>query len=352
MSALETVFDEDFIRRLRRKAGQTGDKKLQLRYQVLLASGPLPDDPVMARHVRIRRAQKAAWEAYLDAAAACGLLDADLMGRLRDFSEDNARGAMAECLACWLLAGRLRLAVQPRPPGRDGCRLDLRVTDRDGFNVEAKAPARELPEGTRTWSGNDADVLVECLKEANRQFTDDTANLLVIVPVLRTPVAMERDQLVEAFIGHVAYTWTVPLTGDDEPTDGRTTFIADGKLVRKRHRPGVSSPLPDATRVSAVATVEERLFEKAAYRCGYTPEQMAEARDRGDKNLMNVILYDALWAKYQRESPTWIEHDVFVVHNPYALHRISEDVFAAFPQLVVRGGGMVWTDLAGDQEGP
>ncbi|MCC7538907.1 MAG: hypothetical protein IT379_21960, partial [Deltaproteobacteria bacterium] len=41
---------------------------------------------------------------------------------------------------------------------------------------------------------------------------------------------------------------------------------------------------------------------------------------------------------------TWVEHAVLVLHNPYAQCALDEAVFKPFPQLVVRGFEMTWTD--------
>jgi hypothetical protein len=345
MAAIDDIFDADWLRAAYRRAVR-GTDELRRRYQVLTASGPLPPNRVMARFIRSWRAQRAAWEAYLDAASACSLLDDDLQGRLRDTDDVNFRGAMAECCACWLLAGRLQFEVAPRPPGRKGKNLDMRVSVGNGmFDVEVKAPAREPPE-RGAWVGNDADLLVEALRKANAQFTDEVANVLVLVPWLRTPLCSDRDQLVEAYIGQPAVTWGVPLTGDAEPSEPQPTFLPNGKLVKLHRRPNQRFPLPDATRVSAVVSIEERLIEKATYRSRFTREQIAEAGKRGDEDMLRTALWESFQAKYEEDNPTWIEHEVLVVHNPYAQRPLGQDVFSMYPQLVPREGYMYWTDDA------
>jgi hypothetical protein len=349
VAAIDDIFDAEWLRTMYPKA-VGGTAALRRRYQVLTASGPLPPNRIMARFIRLWRAQRAAWEAYLDAAAACSLVDDDLRGRLRDKDGPNFRGAIAECCACWLLAGRLCFDVVPRPPGRNGKNLDMRVTtERGTFDVEVKAPACEPPE-SGAWAGSDADLLVEALRKANTQFTDAEVNVLVLMPTLRTPICVEREQLVEAYIGQPAVTWEVPTTGDAEPSEARPTFLPNGKLVKLHHRPNHPNPLPDATRVSAIVSIEEWPIEKAAYRSRFTPEQIAEAGRRGDQDTIWTAMWEDAQSKFDLDNPTWMDHEVYVLHNPYAQKPLDESIFATYPQLVSRDDYMVWTDNVADAE--
>ena len=111
---------------------------------------------------------------------------------------------MSECLAAWYLAGPLKLAVEPRPPGHP---LEFVIRHSDGdINVEVKSPYRALPEGA-FW-GDDSDMLVAGLREANKQFAKGAKNLLVLVPQMRVPVMLDnRTPLEKAFIGEPARPW-------------------------------------------------------------------------------------------------------------------------------------------------
>jgi hypothetical protein len=47
-----------------------------------------------------------------------------------------------------------------------------------------------------------------------------------------------------------------------------------------------------------------------------------------------------------------VEHEVFVIHNPFAPLRIGDDVFAPYPQLIPHADGtMTWTDGHDDADG-
>jgi hypothetical protein len=97
--------------------------------------------------------------------------------------------------------------------------------------------------------------------------------------------------------------------------------------------------------VAAVVVIEERLFDRARYRSSFTKEQVDDAAERGDMLLLDAALREEWRGPHESREFMWIEHEVFVIHNPFAAMRIGEDVFAPFPQLVPRDDGtMAWTD--------
>ena len=116
---------------------------LQSRLAILAAGGLNP-----SRLNRELRTFKAAWEGYLTAAFAIGLLDGthgrDLRARLTGDDDNSFLSAMSECFAAWYLAGRRRLI--PRPVGQQRHCLEFLIERPDGnINVEVKAPpARSL----------------------------------------------------------------------------------------------------------------------------------------------------------------------------------------------------------------
>ena len=147
--SLQAVFDSQVIQRW--AANSSKLPSLQYRIDVVTASGPYPADPHLRERVRRFRAQRAAWEAYLDAAFACGMFSGDegesLRARLTGTDESNFRAAMAECMACWYLAGKFGFNVAPNPPGRNNCVLDFHVqTSTEELVAEVKAPNRDRPE--------------------------------------------------------------------------------------------------------------------------------------------------------------------------------------------------------------
>jgi hypothetical protein len=79
---------------------------------------------------------------------------------------------------------------------------------------------------------------------------------------------------------------------------------------------------PRYRRVSAVLSLERRFTDRAAWSVAVAEERFA---------LPNTVD---------------IDHIALVVHNPYALHPISHQVFSTLPQLVHDQGRVHWTDGA------
>lgn len=133
----------------------------------------------------------------------------------------------------------------------------------------------------------------------------ERANLLVLAPVIRTPVAWDRDQLVKAVIGEQALAVYVSLDGTEAPPP-EPTFLQTGKLA-KIHRGKDGQATTDLTRISAVMSVEA--FE----------------RDDDEGNV-------------------YTHHFALVVHNPFAAVPLSSDLFGDMPQLIHGDGEMYWND--------
>jgi hypothetical protein len=237
----------------------------------------------------------------------------DLRGRLASRKDDEFHSAVAECMACWFLAGRLQLPVDAIAPGRNGKNLDLRVfLDGREVGVEVKAPYRERPRGDFKSFG-EVRSLEQCLVAGNKQFRDDTPNILIIVPHLPVPICWTRSQLFTAFYGEKG-TWVYPIDRRTGQPAGPTTvdILPTGNFVRRRRPNGASvkiSGLPGFTRVSAVIVIEER--------------------------LRNVC-----------DGSYWIDHDILVAHNPCAHHALSPDLFSGCIQFMNLGKGFGWSDGA------
>jgi hypothetical protein len=268
-------------------------------------------DSVRQRHIifsgekltgHAMRVRRAAWWMYLEHAAAVGLLDEeDFRQRLVDVDDENFRGALAECLVSWFFSKRLGVELR-RHSGGGARHADFEGAD--DLRVEVKAPYVPVP--GPAWSGDDAAVLRQCIQNAGGQFKKNMVNVVVVVPLLRTPVWMQPDQLVKATIGEWAIV--VPVSLDPAvPAPPRTMrFLPRGKLAAL-HDGGTRTHL---TRVSAVACIEE--------------ETML-GKD-------GVVL----------------SHYVHVVHNPFAANPLPSTVFGDRRQLVVSGPSeMTWIGQLG-----
>ena len=123
--SLQAAFPRSILPGLAPRPSWPEKHPLRRRFDVLSASGPYPAERSRRWKLRVLRAEKAALEAYLDAALACGVLDREMLGLLRGPDPDGYRAAVSECMACWVLAAKVRLRVGPRPDGRRGKQLDL-----------------------------------------------------------------------------------------------------------------------------------------------------------------------------------------------------------------------------------
>ena len=323
---------------------QSLNEDLLYRLEVLSACGPQPSDLRAALKLRARRAQKAAWETYLFTAFVCGMFEGargnELRSRLSSVERDDFRSAMSECEVCWFLAGRMHMPVDALAPGRNGKNLDLRAYGTCGdIGVEVKAPWRERP-ASGAWHGDESDKIAQTMESANRQFDDLTPNLLVIVPELRTPMFSHRRDLLKAAFGQSMMTWQVnPKKGEYGPVEVK--FQPDGKFLNTE-RPGGKLLKPDGfpgyRRISAILCIEERYEEK------YPLSVPFFALDEELRHSLWPYWEHARDLHFSHENEAWIDHNVLVLHNPYAYHAISEELFREYPQLVPVGDEMQWTD--------
>lgn len=264
--SLQDVFTPSVMERLRKKRGQS--EELRWRFDVFGACGPMPSDVCKAVEVRAWRAQKAAWESYLNAAFVAGLFKGasgnDLRARLTGVDDDNFRGAMAECVVTWYLACRMGFPVLRVPEGRKDSSIDMQVDLPCGTaGVEVKAPFRARPRSGCTWWGDDSDKIAQCVKKAEKQFADGRANLLVIAPMLRMPIFRDRSTLVRACFGESVIVCNVDLSArHDVDPDLRTEFRPSGKFLNTRKRSGSllkRDGSPAYRRMSAILCIEETL---------------------------------------------------------------------------------------------
>jgi hypothetical protein len=313
------IFTRDVLDRLAALNSPTPQQSMRLR--VLTTRGPLPDGAHrdLLTTVQHDRALRAAWDAYLTAAFACELFEpphgADLQQRLTGTDDDNFRSAMAECMACWFIAGKLGLKVTPRPAGAAGKIPDLCIERDDGnITVEVKAPYRApLAPSYVGFVRDDSHVLAATVDEANKQFAKGSRNLLFIAPSLQQPF-LERRDMIKAFFGD--HKIVVPLAlgrPGAEPGPWRTEFVPEGKLLKPW-----DAGKPRFTRVSAVICVREGYRDSEAYRqFGATP-----------------VLPQTIH----------VEHEWYVVHNPHCPCPVPQDIWGSCPQLIRVGDAMRWTD--------
>lgn len=260
--------------------------------------------PLEAGHLDLRRR---AWTTYVAHAALEGLLDADLNERLVSPDDDQFRGALAECMACWFFAERLQVRLR-----RSETQVGKRSPDfhtHENVRVEVKAPYVPVP--GNAWSGDDRAVIRKATQDAAGQFVHGTINVVLLAPLLRTPVHVERSQLVAALLGEWKLAVPIAMVPGEVVPESYGKFDQNGKMARFR-RMSDGFAKPDLTRVSAVAVLEDGAY--------WTDDRQLELR-----------------------------HFVHVVHNPFVPEgcRLPKELFGEYPQLVVSGPEeMSWTDGA------
>lgn len=302
--ALDAIFTPEVLDRLRSRAAP--ESTLARRLDVLSAHGDDVDG----------RAWRAAWESYASTAASIGLLDdphgRDLLARLRSPDESNFRGAMAECMVCFLLHRELRLPVSARPAGRPGKTLELAITRPEGdILVEVKARLRDPEPRERVIVGNDSDLLRDTLELANKQFEKGCRNLLVLVPRLRVQGTL-LEQLREALYVEDRVAIPIDLEIGGPAGEPYPLQVPNGSFLRRWPTGGAvpqAEAAPRYKRISAVLCVDEGL---EAVPLSLTGE-------------------------------AWVGRAAWVLHNPNAEVAIPEALFATLPQFVVGGNEMVWT---------
>lgn len=267
--------------------------------------GEIPHyEPYWRQHdIRCWKAFKAAWDTYIHAAYVCGLFSgksgSDLIGRLTDTDNDNFQGAIAECLACWLFAGKFKMPVNPRPKGNADHELEFIATSDTGeLHVEVKSPYRSFSRDL--WSGDDSDKIEGCLESANKQFRKDSKNVLVLVPSLRLPLYGARGSLIRALYGEEKFVMQFdPQKGE---AIGPTTleFFPEGHFLKFRKDEGK----PRFTRTSLVLSVEEKYNERYSF----------------------------------------VDHNILILHNPCALQPCEDLRLGDFPEFKRHGDYLRWSD--------
>lgn len=312
--SLNDIFTPDVISAWKNCRHPSEDLKFRL--EILEASGPCPSDPMQADRLRFLMARRTSWGGYLDVAHDCGMFegerDRDLRARLTGTDDNNFRSAMAECEVCWFLANRMGLKVEQKASGISAKKLDMKILLEKGeIGVEVKAPFRQPPQGI--YCGDDADKIADSLNAANKQFNHDIPNILVIVPTLKKQLFISRRELIKAAYGEDKITF---LDNTQTGKDGQIEykFSPEGKFFNTQ-RPG-GQPLkqdgfPAYRRVSSILCIEEKIVERDPF---------------------------------SSENNKWIGHDVLVLHNPFAYHPISLELFRDFPQFVPVENEMRWTD--------
>lgn len=347
MDRLRKIFNPDIIEKL--KNIQQPSKALIFRLEVLDSCAPYPLDKFKANLHRYLVAQKSVWENYLDAADECGMFKGDkgrdTIARLRGTCDAGFRSAMAECEVCWFIYRRMGYKVAPNAPGRNRRNLDMRtIYNNIDIGVEVKAPYRTIPnpplDSIPVFSyGDDSEKISECIKTANKQFKDDCPNILFIIPALRENMFNHRHDLMKAIYGE-SKIFVNRKTKECSPIEFK--FFPEGKFFNTETPRGKklkTDGFPANRRVSAILCIEEKFeekFPKPDERFFLLPTKiLRQIFPQWERDFEN---------HYSSKNKKWIEHQVLVLHNPYAYYPLPERMWDEFPQFLPINDEMQWTD--------
>jgi hypothetical protein len=177
---------------------------------------------------------------------------------------------------------------------------------------------------------------------ANKQFSNDRPNLLLVCPDLGRPFFSDRIDLLRAAFGESKITWEVNVaTGEGGPAEVK--FCPEGRFLNTTTpagRPLKQDGLPAYRRISALACLEETVIERFPF-----PDFTALLDvDDALRHQRFPLWQEALDLHNSEENRAWVEHNLLVLHNPHAYHPFSRDIFDSFPQLIPAGDQMEWTD--------
>ncbi len=236
---------------------------------------------------------------YIQSAQQLGLFNGidgiDRIKRLQDPDLEQHRGALAECIAAHFLESLNRILFTDTKIAQPRKNLDFAFSFRsEAVNVEVKSrfEERDFDSPYR----NQSKSIEKMVRSAKKQFSNAATNLLVIVPSLAYFVT--REEMEKSLIGSHGIQFFVK-SESGLMKSMQNHFFPNGLLVRK----GKPDGTPANTRISAIASIQR---------------------------FMSLESIETLHA--------------IVVHNPFAIKPMSEEIFRGSPQLVKRGDYMKWID--------
>lgn len=281
---------------------------IELRLSVPFATGPQPSDSDAKWRMYRDRIIRAEWECYFDAAQTVGMFSGEqgsnLLKALRSSKIREFKSAIAECMVCWILAGRYRYRLKPyvETSGKKDVEFLATTPDLSAF-TEVKAPYKAVPNGLFRSIGPYKRIAGAVLR-ASEKFVAGHTNVVFVVPAIDGIFneADERRAYFEAVYGRSAIAWSVnKVTGMPGPTE--VVFQRDGRFLKGR-----KNGRPAHTRVSGLVGVSRVI--------------------RGD-----IEAGDA-----------WVDHRLLVLENPNAVVGLDKSFLSDAPRLTVVEGQLCWSD--------
>jgi hypothetical protein len=242
---------------------------------------------------------------YLKLAFKHKIVNNNLKKRLSSNKFDEFLQAHQELMTAYFLEKILSFDLEFHPQGEDASILDfqLNLAKKERILVEVKAPLRETPK--HVWMGTDEKVIKQNLKAARKQIPKNELSLIILAPLLKSPIGSKGSGIFEALYGQDRVL--VKMVSDPSK-NGSTEWRLDPC--------GFFQPTSN-TRIGAVATLENSIVP---------PEWIHKLVESNfDKNVISQT--DFKWK-------TLFQYIFKVFHNPYAKKSIDSDLFKPYPQFV------------------
>ncbi|WP_141505719.1 hypothetical protein [Paenibacillus luteus] len=219
------------------------------------------------------------FDTYLEVAFRHEIMEDDLKNRLMSNAWNTFFQAKNELMAAYCVESNGH-KISFHPKGKNNTKDEFTIhTESDDIFVEVKSPIKE-PDSI-VWSGNDALSIRKTIKDAtNKQLDKNNTNLLIFSGDMRIPITHSyHSGIIEALYGEEKLVLSINSSNLSNAPE--RSFEVSGLFQSHRN-----------TRISAVATLQDLLTEKGFH------------------------------------------YSFKLFHNPFALKKISIDLFKGIKQYV------------------
>lgn len=229
------------------------------------------------------------FDKYLALAFRHNIVDEDLLKRLKNNSWDTFFQARNELMAAYVIESiGHSITFHPNGQGNRIGEFNIHTESGDIF-TEVKSPIRKP--ANRVWTGNDTKTIRGNIERARKQLNTNTRNLVIFAGDMKVSITYEHASgVIEALYGTQKLAFDVNEAGLARTPE--IVFEPTGLFHPSRN-----------TRISAVATLEDRLTENG------------------------------------------LSYSFKIFHNPYALRSIPLEVFSLCRQFILDSNTctMDWT---------
>lgn len=192
------------------------------------------------------------YDKYLALAFRHNIINDDLLKRLKNKSWDTFFQARNELMAAYVVENLgHRISFHPHGKGNTIGEFSIHTEAYDIF-TEVKSPIRKS--ASRVWVGNDSNSIRSVIKDAaNKQFDKNNTNLLIFTGDMKVSITHEQASgVIEALYGTQKLSFDINEAGF--AVEPEIKFEPNGLFQPRRN-----------TRISAVATLEDRLTENGLF---------------------------------------------------------------------------------------